>query len=276
MAYGFIPETRNLVRGLAASAFTASPGPADATRSRLNDKRLDRTYLMVPAVSAVTLIVDLGSAQQVNTAAVLNHNVAALPGCSIQLMYADDAGFTTGVGIAATMTPSAKDARTKDSACAFNAVTKRYWRFTFAWSGGSSVAISIGEVVLGVATTLSRGGQDGSGETEQVRAPTVELANGGTRGIFLAGPVLQNSLVFSDFTPSQLATLRTLWRDCKGPAVPLLWCDDWVQTSAPSESQQQCIYGHLEMPDFAWRWSDWQLVKPPDMIIRSQGREVGA
>ena len=71
---------------------------------------------------------------------------------------------------------------------------------------------------MGVATTLSRGGQDGSGETERVRAPTVELSNGGTRGIFLAGPVLQNSLIFSDFTPTQLATLRTLWRDCKGPS----------------------------------------------------------
>lgn len=276
MAYGFIPETRNLVRGLAASAFTASPGPADATRSRLNDKRLDRQFNMVAATSAVTLVIDLGSAQQVDTAAVLNHNVASLPSISIQLMYADDSGFTTGVGTAATMTPSTSYARPKDSACAFTAVTKRYWRFTFAWSGGSSVAISIGEVVLGVATTLTRGEQDGSGETERVRAPTVELSNGGSRGIFLAGPVLQRSLVFSDFTTAQRDTLRTLWRDCRGPVVPLLWCEDWTRTATPSESQQQCIYGHLEMPDFAWRWSDWQLVKPPDIVIRSQGREVGA
>jgi hypothetical protein len=276
MAYGFIPETRNLIRSLAATAFTASPGPADSTRSRLNDKRLDRPYVMNSAVSAVSLVVDLGSAQQVNTAAVLNHNLAAQNSANIAVAYADDAGFTTGVGTAATMTPATTYARPKDSACAFNAVTKRYWRFTFAWAGGASVAISIGELVLGVATTLSRGELDGSGETESVRAPTVELSNGGTRGIFLAGPVLTRSLVFSDFTTAERDILRTMWRDCRGPVVPLLWCENWTQTSTPSESQQQCLYGHLQMPEFGWRWSDWQYTKPPDIIIRSQGREVGA
>lgn len=279
MAYGFIPETRNLIRSLSASAFTVSPGPNDSTRSRLNDKRLDRTFAVTASGPGVTIVVDLGSAQAVDTVAILNHNLADLGSSqTITVQGATDAAITTGVVTVGTITLSATASRTKDSCLSFATTTKRYWQFEFDWTSGTE-ALTLGELVMGVATTLSRGEQDGSGETERVRAPTVELSNGGTRGIFLAGPVLQRSLIFSDFTPTQLATLRTLWRDCKGPSVPLLWCESWSAASvpaAPTEAQQECIYGHLEMPDFAWRWSDWQLVKPPDLVIRSQGREVGA
>lgn len=276
MAYAFIPETRNLIRALAAASFTASPGPADATRSRLNDKRIDKPYVMVVAASGLTLDVDLGSAQQVDTVAVLNHNLAATgttPG--INITGADNAAFSVGavspgsINLAATSRP-------KDSCFSFSApLTKRYWRFQFTWGGGGSFAIQVGELFLGRATTLTRGELDGSGETERVRAPMVELSNGASRGIFIAGPVLERSLVFTDFTEAQNDILRTLWRDCRGPAVPVLWCDDYAATTTPTASQQKCIYGHLQMPEFGWRWSDWLLVKPPDMVIRSQGREVG-
>ena len=279
MAYGFIPETRNLIRSLAASAFTVTPGPNDSTRSRLNDKRLDRTFTVTASGPGVTIVVDLGVARAVDTVAILNHNLASFSSAQeINVQGADDAGITTNVVTVGTITLSTTATRTKDSCLSFATTTKRYWQFEFVWASGSNV-LTVGELVMGVATTLSRGEQDGSGETERVRAPTVELSNGGTRGIFLAGPVLQRSLIFSDFTPTQLATLRTLWRDCKGPSVPLLWCESWTAASvpaAPTEAQQECLYGHLEMPDFGWRWSDWQLVKPPDLVIRSQGREVGA
>ena len=277
MAYAFVPETRNLIRSLAAAAFTASPGPNDSTRSRLNDKRLDRTYLMVSAASGLTLDVDLGSAQAVDTVALLNHNVASTgttPG--IIVTGADNALFSIGA-VSPGSINLASTSRPKDTCFSFSAsLTKRYWRFQFTWGGGGSYAISIGELVIGVATTLTRGELDGSGETETVRAPMVELSNGGSRGIFLAGPVLQRSLIFQDFSETERDILRTMWRDCRGPVIPLLWCDDYAATTTPTAAQQKCLYGHLEMPSFGWRWSDWQLVKPPDIVIRSQGREVGA
>lgn len=277
MPYGFIPATRNRAEGLAASQFTSSSGPADATRSRLNDRRIDRQFAFTSATSGVTLRVDLITAQAVDTAAVINHNLLTIGSGtrSIEVRGADDAAFTVGVVGPFTSTLVGTGPRAKDTCAAFASATKRYWRFTFVWGGGGSGVLRIGEVVLGTATTLARGELDGSGEDERIRAPMVELANGGTRGIYLAGPVLVRSLVFSDFSETENGILRTLWRDCRGPAIPLLWCDDWRQGTF-GEAQQRCLYGHLEMPTYSWRWSDFSLVKPPDFVIRSQGREVGA
>jgi hypothetical protein len=276
MPYAFIPETRNLIRALAATSFTASAGPNDTTRARLNDKRIDATYEMVPAASGLTLDVDLGSAQQVDTVAILNHNLASIGTTqSIVVTGADNSLFTVGPTSPGTINLG-PTSRPKDSCFSFSSsVTKRYWRFQFTWSGGGSFAVVIGELVLGRATVLTRGELDGSGETERIRAPMVELSNGGQRGVFIGGPVLERILLFSEFTEAQRDILRTMWRDCRGPVAPVLWCDDYVATTTPTASQQRCLYGHLQMPEFNWRWSDWLLVKPPDIVIRSQAREVG-
>jgi hypothetical protein len=280
MSYAFIPETRNLIRALAATAFTASPGPADSTRSRLNDKRIDKPFVMVPATTGITLAVDLGVAASPNTAALLNHNFAGVGTTrSITVEGADDAAFSVNLVAAAVASLDPASPRPKDTSFSWAPFSRRYWRFIFAWTGGGLGTISIGEVVLGVATVLTRGELDGSGETERVRAPMVELSNGAGRSIFIAGPVLERSLVFSEFTEAQRDILRTMWRDCRGSAVPLLWVEDWVATptlAVVTEPRQRCLYGHLQMPEFSWRWSDWLLVKPPDIVIRSQGREVGA
>lgn len=277
MSFAFIPETRNLIRALAASAFTASPGPSDSTRSRLNDKRIDATFDMTPATTGLTLDVDLGSAQSIDTVAVLNHNLASIGSSqTIVVTGADNAAFSVNAVSPGTIN-LASTSRPKDSCFSFSvAVSRRYWRFQFTWSGGGSHSVTVGELVMGVATTLTRGELDGSGETERIRAPMVELSNGGQRGVYIGGPVLERSILFADFTETQRDTLRTLWRDCKGPAVPVLWCDDYAATTTPTAAQQKCLYGHLQMPEFGWRWSDYALVKPPDMIIRSQAREVGA
>lgn len=281
MAYGFLLETRNLVRALATSAFTASPGPSDATRSRLNDKRIDKPFVMASTTTGITLAVDLGSAASPDTAALLNHNFASVGAGSrsITVEGADDALFSVNLVACAVATLDSTTSRPKDTCFSWAPVSRRYWRFIFAWTGGGSAAISVGEIVLGVATSISRGELDGSGETERDMSPVVELANGGTSALFLAGPVLERSLVFADFTEAQMATLRTMWRDCKGPVVPVLWCESWAQTATMaviSAAAQKCLYGHLQMPEFGWRWSDFALVKPPDLIIRSMGREMGA
>ena len=279
--YGFIPETRNLIRALAATSFTVSAGPSDTTRARFNDKRIDKTFISTAAASPLNITIDLGSAQTIDTAAVLNHNLllcgVGASGRIITITGATDAAISAGVvGPYSAADLLSTFARTKDVCIGFPSASKRYWRFSFSWPGGGTAQVAIGELFLGAATTLSRGEVDGSGETERIRAPSVELANGGSRAIYLAGPVLERSLVFEDFTEAQNATLRTLWRDCRGPAVPLLWCDDWSSAGTQTESNGRCLYGHLEMPEFAWRWSEYLLVKPPNLVIRSQGREVGA
>lgn len=281
MAYAYVLETSNLLRGLASTGFTVSSGPSDSTRAYLNDKRADKRYDLTSAATGITISVDLGSAMSPDTAAVINHNFQSVGAGTkvIAVVAADDAAFTVNAVTMATATLDASSPRPRDTCLSWAPTAKRYWRFSFAWTGGGNAALSIGELLLGVGTSLSRGEQDGSGETETVRAPVVELANGGTRGIFIAGPVLERSLVFSDFTEAQRDILRTMWRNARGPTVPLLWCESWTQgvvTATISEAAQRCIWGHLEMPSFGWRWSDWALVKPPDLVIRAQGREVGA
>lgn len=277
MAYGYITEKQNLARSLAAAAFTSSSGPADATRSRLNDKWMDRLYSMNVAASGVSLSVDLGSAQQVNTIGLLNHTLALIGAGprTITVQAADDSIFSTGLVTPATITLSATTSRPRDTVVAFGAVTKRYWRFVFAWAGGGSAGIAVGEVVMGVATTLTRGELDGSGESDRIYAPQVKLANGGVTAITLTGPVLERRLKFVDFNPTEMAFLRTLRRAVAG-SVPLLWCDDWVQTSAPSESQQKGLWGHVVEADYDETYTNWRLSTPNDLVLLSQGRETGA
>lgn len=281
MAYGFIPETGNSLRSLAASAFIVSSGPSDATRSRLNDKRMDRPYSCSSATSPITITVDLGASQVPNTAAVLNHNLAFIGAGprALTVSAADDAAFTIGVVSCATAALDASTSRPKDTCLSWAPVAKRYWRFGFSWTGGGAALLKVGELFLGVATVLTRGELDGSGETERDAAPIVQLANGGTAAIYLAGPVLERSLLFADFTEAQNATLRQLWRDCRGPVIPLLWCEDFVTPATPAfptAAQQKCVYGHLQMQEYEWTWAEWQNIKPPGFVIRSQGRETGA
>lgn len=278
MAYGYVTERQNLARSLAASAFTVSPGPNDSTRARLNDKRMDKLFSCTASTPGVTIVVDLGSAQAVDTVAILNHNLASFSSAqSIIVQAADNAAITVGVVTCGTITLSATATRPKDSCMSFASTTKRYWQFEFDWASGSNV-LTIGELVLGVATTLSRGEIDGSGESDRISAPQVKLANGGLSAITLTGPVLERRLVFDDFSPTEMLFLRTLRRAAAG-SVPLLWCDDWTAAAlpaAPTESQQRCLWGNVTEPDYDETYTNYRLSRPNVLTLLSQGREVGA
>lgn len=277
MAYGYVPQTRNLVRNLAATAFIVSSGPSDTTRLRLRDGFLDRRFVCTSASSPVTITVDLGSAQTVNTAAALNHNLQFIGSGTkaIEVRGADDASITVGVVGPYTATVGASNLRGKDTALAFANVSKRYWRFSFTFTG--SGVLQVGELVLGVATTLARGELDGSGLARRYSSPQVSLANGGVRAINLTGGVLERVLRFEDFSPSEMLFFSSLMEDSRGAAVPVLWCEDWAQVaSAVNDSQQACIYGNVLTPGYEETFTNFRLSRPGDLIIRSQGREVGA
>lgn len=276
MAYGYVPQTRNHISGLTATLFTVSAGPANSTRLFFGDGWMDRQYIFNASSSAVFVTVDLGVARTVDTVAVLNHNLASLGSSrTIAVRGADDSAMTVNVVGPYTASVLSTSTRAKDTCIAFASALRRYWRFTFDWGAVSGI-LRVGELVAGQATTLTRGELDGSGESELYRVPTVQLANGGERGIGLAGPILERRLRFDDFSPTEMGFMRTLMRDVRGPATPVLWCEDWVANGAPTEAQQKCLFGTVSSADYVETFTNWRLSRPNELVLRSLGREVGA
>lgn len=283
MAFAY--ATTNALSALSASAFTPGSGPSDATRAYLNDGRMDRQYVFTAAASSNTLVIDMGSATTLRGLAILNHNlVDSVAPRTIKIEAADDAAITINAVTAkgtTTVTDDGSDTNptNKDTVLQFAAVTKRYWRLTFAWDSGS-FALKIGELFAYASSTqLSRGQVDGSGETERmVVTNPVELQTGDTRFGFLGGPVRTKHLRSdSTLSTSERKELLTLWRLLRGPVTPFLWIESYeASASSALLPEQDCIFGRLALPDFAWTWSDYNLSQPPELVIRSLGRELGS
>jgi hypothetical protein len=280
----FAYATTNALSSRVAGDFTPGSGPSDATRAYLNDGRMDRQYVFTAAASSNTLVIDMGSATTLRGIAILNHNlVDSVAPRYITVEAADDDAITVNPVTAkgsTTVTDDSTDTNpvNKDTVLQFAAVTKRYWRLTFAWDSGS-FALKIGELFAYAASTqLSRGQVDGSGETERIIAPTVEMQNGETRSAFIAGPVrIKHLRSDSTFSTSERKELLTLWRLVRGPVTPFLWIESYEATATSALlPEQDCIFGRLMLPDFAWTWSDYNLSQPPEFVLQSLGREVGS
>lgn len=280
----FAYAVTNALTGLAAASFTPGSGPSDATRAYLNDGRMDRQYTFTAAASSNTLVIDMGSATTLRGIAVLNHNlVDSVAPRAITVEAADNSAITVNpvtAKLASTVTDDSSDTNpvNKDTVLQFAAVTKRYWRLTFAWDSGT-FALKVGEIFAYASSTqLTRGQVDGSGETERIIAPTVEMQNGETRSAFIAGPVRTKHLrSHSTLSTSERKELLTLWRLLRGPVTPFLWIESYEATSASALlPEQDCIFGRLMLPDFAWTWTDYNLSQPPEFVLQSLGREVGS
>lgn len=273
----------NLLSGLAASAFTFSAGANDATRSYLNDTWADARYVNGNAASGLTVIIDMGSAVAIDGFALLNTNCAVQKtDATVKVDSSDDGTF--GIGhidirkAASTLNSSAPF--NKDHVLQFrdvNANARRYWRLTFTWTG-TVTNFSISEILAFVSSTqLSRKRIYGGGEGEKILSSSVDFYGGGSNSFLLGGPLRRKILPFSDLSLTEKAELLTLWRAVKGPVTPFLWIESYEATAtAAAVAEQECLFGYLKVPDFEWTEVDYNLFNPPNLVVESQGREIGA
>lgn len=278
----FAYATTNVASALAASAFTPTSGPSDATRSYLNDGRMDKQYAFTAGTSA-TIAVDFGSAVALSGWGILNHNLASIDlaaDCSVTVQSADNSGFSVNLATNKQATqPNLTAPRSKDMVLQFAVSTsRRYWRIQFSWL--TSAVFKIGELFPYGSTavpTLTRGQIDGSGEVERYLTAEAELQTGETRSTFFGGPVREKRLRSQDLATTEADELRTLWRATRGPVTPFLWIESYeAVATAAAVAEQDCIFGRLMLPEFAWSWSDYARQQPPELVIRSLGREVGS
>ncbi len=273
-AYALTSQAASLVAG--SYTVPVGAGPADSTRVYLGDGRLDRVYTFTSS-NAVTLQIDLGSAKAVNAWAVLNHNFNSLGGGTCKIDAADDVAWTTNiVAIKAASTFATTAPKHKDAVFQFASATKRVWRLTF--TNVTTGSVTIGEVFAVAATTqLTRGMVDGSGEDESIISSAVEMQYGSKQQLFFSGPIRQKTFRSQDYTESQKNELATLFRSTLGPVTPFLWIESYEATSsAAAAAEQDCILGRLELPNFRWSWTDYNLTQPPELIIRALTRGRGA
>lgn len=273
----------NALAGLAAGSFTWNTG-STTDRDKLNDGRMDVRALAGTHTSPITLVVDMGAATSLVGWGALNSNFAgALSAHTPQLKIegADDASITVNVvtAKAASTLYTATSPRNKDHVLQFPAVSKRYWRLTWSWSGGgSSGAIYVGELfAYSAINMLSRRSVYGSGEQQDWITAPLQMMYGETRSAYLAGPVRQLNYDWADLTSSQRDELQAMYASTNGGTVPLLWVMSYeTQSGAAAVSEQECIYGRLAKPSFGWKESDFSLFQPDGMSLRSLGREAGA
>jgi len=225
----------NLCTGLAAAAFTPGAGPSDATRSYLCDGVMGNQYAFTSNASGNTLVIDFGSAIDVQGFAVLNSNIASAVAPTLKVEAASDAAITANViANKAVTTLVTTGPNRKDHVLQLIGVgggfTRRYWRLTWAWTG--TFQLKVGEVFAYASpTSLSRVQNDGSGDSAEMVVATTRSDAGHLRAAFMAGPIRSKRLVFSDFTDAQKLELLTLWEATKGPVTPLLWIQSYEATT---------------------------------------------
>lgn len=279
MAYAY--AVNNILTGLAATAFTPGAGPSDATRARFNDGQMGSQYLFTSASGSNTLVIDLGSARNLQGFAVLNSNLHSAVAPTLKVEGADDAAITVNpVTAKAQTTLTQTRPKHRDHVLQFAAVSRRYWRLTWTWTG--SFALKVGEVFaygpyLAEPVQLTRIANDGSSESEEYFQGVTESDTGEVRAAVLGGPVRTKQLLFSDFNAAEETGLRTMFYATVGQAQPLLWIDSYEATAtAAATAEQECLYGFARWREFRWSWVDHLLKQVPTLELRSMGREVGA
>lgn len=274
MAHAY--ATTNLLTALTAtSACTWAAGNA-STRARLNDGYLDRLDGPGSASGGTSIVIDLGSAQNVSVVAILNSNIASATSPTIVVEGADNSGISTNVFSAkAATTPATTAPRQKDHALQFASTSRRYWRITWAWTG--TFALTVGEFFMGVSTALTRTTVWGPGEAEGYRVTRFETGSGDVRSHFIAGPVRSRTVTFEDLDETERNEVLAMWRASRGGATKTLWLEQQEAVStAATAAYQDCIFGRFEAENMTWAAPDFGLYAPDSLTIRSLAREVGS
>lgn len=272
----------NALAGLAPTAFVWSGG-ATPDRDKLNDGRMDARYQAGTLSSGMSVVIDMGTATALIGFATLNcslvpQELANTPKLLIE--GADNSGMSTNLVTAKALTTlyTLTKPRNKDHVLQFPAVTKRFWRLTWSWSGGGTAGFYLGELfAYSAINLLSRRSVYGSGEQQDWMVQQLQMQYGETRAQFLGGPVRTLNFNWADLTSSQRDELQGMWSNSNGGALPLLWVmSNESQSGAAAVAEQECIFGRLTKPSFAWSETDFSLFQPDAMTLRSLGREAGA
>ena len=281
----------NILVGYPATAFSwfttygspSSGGFTPANRTFLNDRRMDEQVLVsASAASGVNVIIDVGGGGAVQPVAVamLNSNCAVQKSDAALLVEASsNATFAADVNVAkaASTLYSSKTPWNKDHVLQWNANhTKRYWRFTWTWTGSVS-NFSIGEIFIALATTqLARRSIYGSGERLDAVVSQVQMQYGGTRSGFRGGPVRQLDWQWDDLTASERDELYAMHTASSFGGLPLLFINSYEATAtAAAASEQDCVFGRLIQPSYQFAEKDFRLYQPGGFSLRSEGREAG-
>lgn len=279
--------TTNALAGLTASAYTWSNSYAGSDRALLNDGRLDKRVVVGSPSSSISVVIDLGSAQTLGGFALLNHNLVT-SGVGIvtcRIRGADNGAISSNVVVAKTystlasyLSANARDPRNKDHVFAFTPVQRRYWQIELAWTGTIS-DLAFGEIFAwtGSPTSLARRSVYGSAEQNELLVTSQRTLSGDTRSSFLAGPVRAKRLSWADFNATELDELRLAAYRAGGPVTPMLWVESLqADALAAASADQECLLARLELGGFDFSQPDFNLYTPPEFLLRSLGREVGA
>lgn len=273
MSHGY--AITNALAGLAASAFTWSSGYA-TDRDRLNDGLQDELAASGAAAGASPqrLVIDMGSATSLSAFALLGHNLAT-GGCSVTVEAADLLDWITGYVVAkspsAVPTSAPND---RDLVLQFPAVSRRYWRISFYFTG--TKLVTLGELLaFASVTSLTRSRIYGHGETERYITNRNESPTGSVRATLLSGPVRTKRFSFKDLQgTSQRNELMSMWRATRGGVLPLLWIDTVDSTAdGASEAAQECLWGRLS-ESHGWAEPDFLLFDVDGFELQGQAREV--
>lgn len=272
----------NALAGLADAAFSWSGG-LTTDRDKLHDGRMDARYGAGNLSSGENVIIDMGSATSLIGFAVLNHSLAPLELANtpqILIEAADDAGISVNKVTPKALTSlyTSTTPRNKDHVLQFAAVSKRWWKLTWSWSGGGTAAINVGELfAYSAINLLSRRSVYGSGEQQSWLVQTLQMQYGAMRSQFLGGPLRSLDFQWSDLTSSQRDELQGMWANTNGGAKPLLWVMSYENVAtAAAVTEQECIFGRLTRPSYGWKESDFSLFQPDGLALTSEGREAGA
>jgi len=280
--------TTNLFSSLGASAYTWSNAYSGSDRAYVSDGKLDRKVVVGSPASNIELVIDLGSAQVMKGLALLNHNwVTTLQGnVAVTVKGADNAAITTNpvtVKAATTLarynSDSPRDPRNKDHLLAWGGSTsKRYWQILWTYTG-TITYFSLGELFgYGSVTQLTRAAQYGSDfDGAHSITTSMQTLSGDTRSSFLAGPIRQARLQWSDLNEASKEQMANLYRDGRANSGNILWAANYVESStAAAAAEQDCMLAKLGGSDFGAPMTDYYLYAPNEVVLVSRGREVGA
>jgi hypothetical protein len=136
----------NYVDARPATSLTALTENPSFPAINMQEQRLSKVYRST-AITSQTVIIDLGSAQGITTAAILGHNLST--SATITL----DANTTNSWGSPATSKTLIWNA---DAILLFfNSVSYRWWKFTINDTANSNGYLSIGRLWLGTYITIS-------------------------------------------------------------------------------------------------------------------------
>lgn len=269
----------NALASLAEGSFIWTSGPNDATRLHMRDRRMGKQFTCTAAASGNTLTIDLGTATSLSGFAFLNHNLASFGGTvSCQIQGADDFAFSVNVVTAKAITTlDFTRPHDKDFVLQFPAVSRRWWRLIFTWTGTKT--LKVGEVfAFASSTTLTRRDIWGpSGEGWEYRLASTESDALEHRAYLLAGPRRTKRLVFGDLSSTERIELEALFFAAQGPVNPVLFITEKNETSsAATADEQDVLFAKLDLEAFDFKFADFSRFDVPELLLRSLGREVGA